>query len=143
MAKIAGFTGTQKGMTPKQAMVLESLLKSEGVTELRHGDCIGADERADSIAHRLGLDVEIHPPTKAEKRAFCENAKKIHPQKDYLTRNKDIVDASVILFATPGEPSPVLRSGTWSTVRYAAKKVAKGGNRIFVIQPDGEVVRYD
>lgn len=143
MSVIAGFTGTQKGMTPKQASVLEELLRSEGVTTLGHGDCIGADERADSIAHKLGIDVEIYPPTNSSKRAFCEGAKVVHKQKDYLARNKDIVDAASILFATPGEASPVLRSGTWSTVRYASKKVGKENKRIFVIRPDGEVIRYD
>lgn len=143
MTVIAGFTGTQKGMTSKQAMVLEELMRSEGVTVFHHGDCVGADERADSIAHKLGCDVEIHPPTNSSKRAFCENAKVMHKEKDYLVRNKDIVDASSILFATPGEASPVLRSGTWSTVRYASKQVGKNNKRIFVIRPDGEVIRYD
>lgn len=143
MTVIAGFTGTQKGMTSKQALVLKELMRSEGVTEFHHGDCIGADERADSIAHELKCEVVIHPPINGSKRAHCENAKKVHEPKDYLVRNKDIVNDSSILFATPGEASPVLRSGTWSTVRYASKQVGKNNKRIFVIRPDGEVIRYD
>jgi hypothetical protein len=140
MAKIvAGFTGTQKGMTVGQVRKLKELLESEGVSELHHGDCIGADARADSIAHELNIDVVIHPPTKADKRAYCEGYKKIHEPKEYLVRNKDIVNDSRILFATPGEPSMVLRSGTWSTVRFGIKSKRK----VFVIKPDGEVDIYN
>jgi len=140
MAKlIAGFTGTQKGMTPKQASKLKELLTQEGITELHHGDCIGADARADSIAHELGIDVVIHPPTKADKRAYCEGAIKVHETKEYLVRNKDIVNDSRFLFATPGEASQVLRSGTWSTVRFGIKSKRK----VFVIKPDGEVDIYN
>lgn len=139
MALIAGFTGTQKGMTAKQASVLEELMKKEGVTELHHGDCIGADARADTIAHKIGAEVVIHPPTKADKRAYCEGAKKVHEPKPYLDRNKDIVNDSKILFATPGEASQVLRSGTWSTVRFGIKNKKK----VFVIKPDGEVDIYN
>ena len=42
-----------------------------------------------------------------------------HP-KPYLDRNRDIVDACEVLLATPDGPER-LRSGTWSTVRYARK----------------------
>jgi hypothetical protein len=42
---IIGFTGTRYGMTDKQKSSLQSILsKLETITEVHHGDCIGAEE---------------------------------------------------------------------------------------------------
>jgi hypothetical protein len=139
MALIAGFTGTQKGMTSKQAATLKMLLMSEDVNVFHHGDCIGADAAADTIAHEIGARVRIHPPLKSDKRAKCEGAEIYYPAKDYIERNHDIVDMANILFATPAEPKEKMRSGTWATIRYATKKKIK----TIVILPDGEVIKYN
>jgi len=40
------------------------------------------------------------------------------------------------MIATPGEVDEQLRSGTWSTVRFARKQ----GKPVHVILPDGRVV---
>lgn len=40
---------------------------------------------------------------------------------DLLARNRDIVDETEILIACPGHMHEELRSGTWSTIRYAVK----------------------
>ena len=37
------------------------------------------------------------------------------------TRNKDIVNSCDILIACPENDKEVIRSGTWSTIRYAKK----------------------
>jgi hypothetical protein len=44
------------------------------------------------------------------------------PVEPYLERNKRIVDNVTLLIATPKEFHHTLRSGTWSTIRYAWKK---------------------
>lgn len=133
-----GFTGTQSGMKVKQAKALLKQLKrlmSDSTNEFHHGDCIGADKEAhDIVVEYLGCGIVIHPPENNVKRAFCKsgNILKICDQKEYLARNRDIVDQTDILVACPKGPEE-RRSGTWSTVRYA-KKV---GRRVIIIMPDG------
>jgi hypothetical protein len=56
---------------------------------------------------------------------------KMYAPKDPLKRNRDIVDAAVMLIAVPKETTEVLRSGTWTTVRYAKKK----GCSVLIIPP--------
>jgi len=116
---IAGFTGTQSTMSTDQFDRLVKLCKDYKITELHHGDCVGADAVAHDIAESLNIRTVIHPPIKPFKRAF-KKGDMILPMKDYLVRNRDIVNASEILFACPKGPEE-LRSGTWSTVRYARR----------------------
>lgn len=119
-----GFTGTQNGMTFSQRTVLRELLRGIFREEpsikhsFHHGDCVGADAEACEIAKNLGFWRVSHPPTNPNKRAFCEYDE-IHMPKPYLERNRDIVDASERLYATPFEFNNKLRSGTWYTYRYA------------------------
>jgi hypothetical protein len=131
-----GFTGTQVGMTPAQRLVFATLLRELGVTELHHGDCIGADEQAHTIALADNISIIVHPPHNSSKRAFCRGAKDIHPTKPYLERNHDIVDETGALIATPKEKEEQLRSGTWATYRYATKQK----KRTIIIYPDGTYV---
>lgn len=130
-----GFTGTQRGLTPPQrarlAYVLQSLA-ARGFRTLHHGDCIGADAEAHALAVQVGMGVVIHPPENASKRAFC-TGDECHPTKPYLERNHDIVDASSLLVACPGDMVEQLRSGTWATMRYARKHT----KRVMVLFPDG------
>ena len=57
----------------------------------------------------------------------------MHPAKDYLVRNHDIVDVCDVLVATPGQKEEQIRSGTWATIRYA-RKIRK---QIIIVYPDG------
>jgi hypothetical protein len=132
---IAGFTGTQIGMTEAQKQCLHRLLRERQVTALHHGDCIGADAEAHAIALELGIEVVLHPPDIAAKRAFCKNARETRPEKPYLVRNHDIVDAAQLLFVLPNGFEEELRSGTWATYRYGCKQ----RREMIVILPDGEV----
>jgi hypothetical protein len=119
MPRVVGFTGTQKGMSKRQKESLKEAL-SDGVTELHHGDCIGADAQADTIARELGIDVVIHPPINALKRAFCAKAGDVvWEPAPYLERDHDIVDETEELIAAPHGDKEELRSGTWATIRYA------------------------
>jgi hypothetical protein len=119
----AGFTGTQRGMSVRQKRRFVKHIVAMNPTEFHHGDCIGADEDAHYLVqkHLPECRIIIHPPIHESKRAFCKGAAIIHPAKDYLVRNRDIVHASTRMFVTPGEMVEELRSGTWSTYRYAKK----------------------
>lgn len=119
-----GFTGTQKGMSPRQKRELEALLwgltSCGAQVELHHGDCIGADKEAHDIARQCHAIVHIHPARASLKRAHCEGDV-MYVEKENLARNRDIVDAGSLLVAAPDGKRERLRSGTWSTVRYARK----------------------
>jgi len=142
---IIGFTGTQSGMTPFQHDEFMRLLDQFAPTELHHGDCIGADKRANDLFlayHILNDGVQrklvIHPPENNYKRAFVMDHLKgsvvnalmnclyklVLEEREpfaYLTRNRHIVDACEILIATPKEFEHTMRSGTWATIRYGWK----------------------
>ena len=130
-----GFTGTRKGMTKKQRESFQKLIESFKIKEFHHGDCIGADKESHDIIKKLDPKPKImgHPPKYSKYRAFCKADIWLKP-KDYLTRNKDIVDSTDILIGiTAGKEK--LMSGTWSTIRYARKK----DKPIYIISPDGKL----
>lgn len=117
-----GFTGTQIGMSQHQKEQFVVLLMDLQPTEFHHGDCIGADDDAHAIVKEFFPDVKIHihPPSNTQKQAF--NSGDIHNvPKPYLDRNKDIVSETHVLIGVPKEDEEQLRSGTWSTIRYAKK----------------------
>lgn len=134
-----GFTGTQKGMNDFQsyvfAYIIDGLKPSMlNAFEFHHGDCIGADAQAHRIVMSTHAEIVIHPPKNNSKRAYCKSSN-ILPEKEYLERNRDIVDWSDIIIATPFEDKEILRSGTWSTVRYA-----KANNKfVYLILPNGKI----
>lgn len=128
-----GFTGTQQGMTDSQKRVISTFIfKLKGNSEFHHGDCIGADTDFHKIIVETYNKIIIHPPINSKKRSFCK-ADVILECKEYLDRNKDIVDNTDILFVVPSSKIEQLRSGTWSTYRYAIKK----NKPIFIFYPDG------
>lgn len=119
-----GFTGTREGMNAKQAKFVWDLLlvlQNETQFNIHHGDCIGSDEQFHSMAVQLGADIYIHPPENRILRAFCSPSKIIFPVKPYLERDKDIVQSSDLLIATPKEQYQQIRSGTWFTYKWAQK----------------------
>jgi len=118
-----GFTGTQIGMSMAQKNELHAFLRKakmlEGEVEFHHGDCIGADDEAHDIAALVGCDIIIHPPTNPKKRVFREGFKRRANPLPYLERNKRIVNSTTVLIVAPKSDTEELRSGTWSTYRYA------------------------
>jgi hypothetical protein len=136
-----GFTGTgHQPLTNNQKINLEAKLlwfRDNGYKIARHGDCIHADTEFHYIALRLGYYIVVHPPINSSKASGlgtkpAEQAIILREQpKPYLDRNHDIVDNSDILIACPKENTEQLRSGTWSTVRYARKK----GKQVYLILP--------
>jgi hypothetical protein len=128
---VIGFTGTSKGMTPYQKQIVLELLQELKPDLVRHGDCVGADTECHLIATSLNNPTCIHPPDNDIKRSFNQSDC-ILPAKPYLDRNKDIVDMSDMLIATPETAKEVTRSGTWSTVRYAKRT----GKEVIICSPD-------
>jgi hypothetical protein len=128
-----GFTGTREGMRQVQREAVATLLAELRGTAFHHGDCIGADEQAAEIARAIGYEIHSHPPSNAAIRAFSQADVELEP-KDYLVRNREIVEATQMLVAAPAGPE-VQRSGTWSTVRYARRR----GRQIRIVTPDGTV----
>ena len=131
-----GFTGTQQGMTHWQCDAVLQLLSELKPSKVGHGDCIGSDQQFHQMVKWGFPHIFIygHPPKNPSKRAFC-HFDYLYPEKDYLDRNKDIAEKYDIIIATPKEDEEVLRSGTWSTVRYAKKL----GKKVYIVKQDGSV----
>lgn len=142
MIEHLGFTGTKAGMTGNQSRTVAWLLKEFSPANVHHGDCVGADEQFHVLAGmREGVIRHVHPPDEIKYRAFCDVLAHdvLHPPKPYLRRNKDIVDACSVLIAAPAQNIEILRSGTWSTVRFAKTQLPRP--RIIIVRPDG--THYD
>ncbi len=132
-----GFTGPRSGMIQSQKDTLKILIKSFQLPiTFHHGDCIGADEEANEIASRL-CRIHIHPPLNPRHRAWCLDNKDItyrfgitsSKPLDYIPRNHAIVDTVDLLIGAPIFKEK-LRSGTWSTIRYARNR-----NKPWIILP--------
>ena len=130
-------TGARDGMTPQQKILLVEFLKANNIAECHHGDCKGADAAFHDLAKQWSKGkIIIHPPNISTHRAFCRGADEVRPAKRYLVRNKKIVDCADILLAFPSGQEEILRSGTWSTVRYARKRCM----HIVIMYPNGKQV---
>lgn len=130
-----GFTGSREGMTEAQKATVARLLAELQPKQARHGDCVGADADFHELARQTTAKVIIHPPSNDSARAGCIGDQ-ILDEKPYLQRNKDIVDNSTVMIATPNTAQEQQRSGTWSTIRYARKS----GKKLYVVAPDGSVM---
>jgi hypothetical protein len=155
---ILGFTGTRKGLSAAQRAALPSVLATLPERVL-HGGCVGADRDFHyfivSTVKALSpyqLDdrgivlpkaclIEIFPAYMDQFR-WAEHAFKediplvalIRPSNgNPFARNRIIAARCDALLACPAEATEQLRSGTWSTVRYARK----AGKLITIIAPDG------
>lgn len=129
-----GMSGSREGMSDEAKSAFKNILKYYEIKEAHHGDCIGADTRFHKIMKKKGIKIIIHPPKNNKMRNFCEGDETREPL-DYIERNHQIVDESDILVAFPSTKHEVLRSGTWSTIRYARKKDKK----IIIIYQDGSI----
>ena len=128
-----GFTGTQRGLTRGQRASLVVVIGGLAGW-LHHGDCVGSDDEAHDIAVAARLWVAIHPPRDARLRAG-RTGDLVFPTEEYLVRNRIIVDMTRALIAAPAGMAEELRSGTWSTVRYARRC----RRPITLVMPDGSV----
>lgn len=119
-----GFTGTRRGMSEGQKERLIKYLDQLNPRYFHHGGAKGADKEAYEIARNVipGIVLICWPCNLKDQQDFDPAEQNvIHAEQAPLERNRDIVHASDILLAAPGEDQEQLRSGTWSTVRYAKK----------------------
>jgi len=135
-----GFTGTRNGMTTEQKADLRALLlllRTEGCQEFHHGDAIGADEQAACIAKDVGFFIVCHPgyppnhPEETKYRAFTTFNDEVRDPKPLIARDRDIVDETERMVAAPVSEDEEIRSGTWTTVRYARKQ----GREVTILNP--------
>lgn len=134
---IVGFTGSEFGpQSERQSMQLEVLLFDHFVpgSEFHHGCCVGWDEVAAKMAREIGYEIYGHPPTNKKRLSSFKNDFDQTPA-PYLIRDSHIVLASRVILAASYEMHETLRSGTWTTVRYAVKARRPGT----VVYPDGSM----
>jgi hypothetical protein len=124
-------------MTEEQYHAVWHLLGVGDYREAHHGDCIGADATFHSIARALEIPVVLHPPDDDRKRAHSVGVIHSRTPAPYLVRNRNIVQESDVLIATPGKPYSELRSGTWATIRAAQR----AGVPVDVVWPSGDIDR--
>jgi len=132
MVKI-GMTGSRFGMTKSSKEQFLNFIEKYTITEAHHGDCVGADQMFHEIIreHDKNIKLIIHPPSDKKCRAFC-NGDSVNKEKSYLVRNKNIVNSVDLMVAFPPSNKEILRSGTWSTIRYCRKI----GKPLFIIYPN-------
>jgi hypothetical protein len=122
-------------MTDQQKKAVRELINKLLPDEAHHGDCVGADFDFYVICRSLGVpSIVAHPPENDTLRAFTKSDIHRDP-KPYLVRNRHIVRDSDALIAAPETATEQVRSGTWSTVRFA-RTVQK---RIKIVLPHGDV----
>ena len=127
-----GFTGTRNGMTQEQWEWLCSELRAG--QPFHHGGCVGSDAQSHELALAVGSPVIVHPPINPKLRMPYDPRATWLPAKDYLPRDRDIVDATSRLLATPDGPRRP-HSGTWFTIDYATTL----HRPVLVCYPDGTV----
>jgi hypothetical protein len=138
-----GFTGTRKGMTNEQRVSVALLIIKLHPSTIHHGCCIGADEQFDKLCKSYIGNVSIirvgHPSDIIKYTMDISDIEHLMPIKPPLERNKNIVLLSNVLIACPDGFEEKIRSGTWSTVRYAKKQ----NKKIHIVFPDGKTEQFN
>ena len=130
-----GFTGTKMGTSDPQLGSLIEIVEGLDFERAHHGDCLGADCEFHVVLRTVAEHVHIvgHPPKEHKYRAFCDFDEECDPRQ-FLVRNRHIVDASDLMIACPGGTKELRRgSGTWATIRYARKQKVP----LVIIWPNG------
>ena len=142
-----GFSGTRSGLTQEQRMAFIDILNDSNlyIDEFHHGDCVEADETAFNMVKRLSpwTNLIAHPGCNKDgespQRAYTKSDV-ILKTKPYLRRNVDIIKASGLVIACPGQAHEMKRgSGTWQVIRECRNR----GKKCIIIYPDGRVRRMD
>lgn len=118
-----GFTGSRHGMSQNQLEQFSLAVANLQPSEFHHGDCEGADAQAHDVVRLFCPDTRIivHPPESDYLRAYKVGDEMRDPY-GYTIRDRNIVDATDVLYATPNKNTYQPRSGSWFTIRYAELK---------------------
>lgn len=114
---IVSITGSREGLTDWQRERLTAALKRPSITGIVHGDCVGADNDADTIAMGLGLPRWAYPSNLYLYRAHtklrgCDYLDEPRPP---LERNRRIIEHGAACVALPRLSS----RGTWHAIEIA------------------------
>lgn len=135
---ILGVTGTRNGPTRDQTDSIREIIDRYSFrSTLHHGCCVGVDEYTTMICRLRDWHIVAHPPIiKSYFDSHSYNISDVKLQeKNYLDRNQDIVLDSTILIAIPETEQETVRSGTWSTVRFARTLLRP----ILIVWPSGTI----
>ena len=136
---ILGFTGTRLGTRPAQTAAIHWFMHRLRPSRLVHGGASGADMVAHGIAESLGIPVIWIYPGDTRSSAVWAGMRagiEIYPPLPPLERNRVMVKQIHGLLACPKSDTEELRSGTWSTVRYARA----AGVPVYLIRANGKIV---
>ncbi len=126
-------------MTKEQKEVLFELVGVNLPFEFHHGDCVGADEQAHYVVREARNNkVIVHPPSDDKLRAYCQGDE-IREEKEYLARNRDIVNETDELWAFPNGSDGASKKrpgGTWYTIRYARNEAHK---KVTIVYANGSI----
>ncbi len=138
-----GFTGSRDGLSQPQKTAIRQWLKANPPTEIHHGGAIGADgEFAEAAVDAVAIGEELpnevcHPSNLKGTQMQACTAEEIRKPLPPLKRNQNIVNSVDVMLASPKGPEEV-RSGTWSTIRFAKKQKKP----LFIFWPDGTVEEF-
>lgn len=119
-----GFTGTRAGMHAFQIAMVRRVFRAGQPIVLRHGGAFGADFEAHAMWREVCKTSACNVwPADAKRAALFmgQERVKVEPVMPPLDRNIEIVKRSTFLVATPSKEVEEQRSGTWQTIREAAK----------------------
>jgi hypothetical protein len=129
-----GITGTRKCITQEQQKSLHDLLESFIPYEMHHGDCIGADAQAHSVAILHEQKTVLHKPINTSLVANCLGDEERLPL-EYHARDRQIVIETDILIALPLTEPMQTRGGTYYTFSFSEKMKKPS----IIIWPNGRV----
>ncbi len=117
-----GFTGTREGMTQHQKEQFVLKMFELLPTEFHHGDCEGADAEAHDIVREFlpKVKIVVYPPLSFRRRAMKQGDVTMEPEA-YIKRDYRIVDSVDFIIGAPKTDTEQIRSGSWTTIRYARK----------------------
>ena len=117
-----GFTGTREGMTQHQKEQFVLKMFQLLPTEFHHGDCEGADAEAHDIIREFlpKVKIVVYPPLSFRRRAMKQGDVTLAPE-GYIKRDYRIVDSTDYMIGAPKTDMEQIRSGSWTTIRYARK----------------------
>lgn len=136
-----GITASRHGLSDNQHRALTTFLhraRIAGAARFHHGCCAGGDEIGAVIAHNLGYRVIGHPPVKTEWKSMlaCGVSDELREPKDYLPRDRAIVDGIGALIGLPNRPEVWRGSGTWYTIKEARRL----NKPRLVVLPNGQAI---
>jgi hypothetical protein len=138
-----GVSGSRYAPTQEAVNSLRFLIdqfQAMGAIVLHQGCCTGWDEVSVDLAHKAGLYVDGHPPTKQNflSEKAVRDSDHLWVPKPYHARDRDLAFETVVLITGPRYPEDhpqSAHSGTWLTTGFARLY----GSRVYACLTDGSI----